>query len=182
MTNQHNESGPNISGNQYVYNINRSKIAHAKLKELFVLFEKEERENIRIQGIMDDLERLTEPATSAVKGVEQKLTEGGRINIIDYALETKEVYNKLLTKYTFFESAQKINVYLLALVKSYYMKFVYPHICNGTSDEMIDEIISEKIFHPILEALEGDTMGFTAEHIDGMIYFLTGNCHIKWTK
>ncbi|MCG8332312.1 MAG: hypothetical protein MI974_31790 [Chitinophagales bacterium] len=184
MTNQRNNLGDNIGRDQHntTYQINRSKMVHTRLKELFVLFEKEEKENATIQNIIADLERLTTPATSEVKGIEQKLTEGGRLSIIDYALETKEQYNMILTKYTFFESAQKINVYLLALVKSYYMRFVYPLVCNGADDIVINEIIVEKIVNPILESLEGDTMGFTAAHIDGMIYHLTGNCHMKWTK
>jgi hypothetical protein len=182
MTNQKNLNGDNVGGNKNTYYSNYPTANHSRLKELFKLLEEEQKENIQVQDIISDLERFTLPIVHEVKGLERKLEESGRFSIIEYALETKELYSKKLVLYTFFESAQKVNVYLLALVKSYYMRSIYPLVCDeNVSESHINDMILDKIINPILGSLEGDCMGFTAEHIDGMIYYLTGNCHIKWT-
>ena len=81
----------------------------------------------------------------------------------------------------FSEVAQKINVYLLAAVRSYYMLEIYPRICNNEDQMTINSLISEKIINPLIVELGDNLFDFTHEDILGMLYFLTGNCHIKWT-
>ena len=112
--------------------------------------------------------------------LEQKLINGKRETIIDYAMDCKDYYARKLYRYEFYESAQKINVYLLALVESYYHDSIFPLIKQGLSEPEIGKLVQDKIINPLLAELDGDTLGFSAKDIQGMLYLLTGNCHIKW--
>lgn len=155
---------------------------HNKLKELFRAFEYEKDNNIQFREFIDELEHFTTPKVETVIGLDAKLKNGNRDTIIDFAKDVKEMYTKKLFKYQFYQSAQKINVYLLGLTWQYFMTSVYPLVCNGVPDNVINDAIKNSIIDPLLEALDGDTLGFQPHDISGMIYFLTGNCHIKWTK
>lgn len=177
---QNNRSGDNIGGNKLVFQTTNSR--HAKLKELFKKYEYEKENNIQLQHIFSDLEHYMSSRDVEIIGLEEKMKRGGRENLIDYAMEVKEFYSKKLVRNQFYESAQKINVYLLALVKTYYMTNIYPQVCKGADEILINQLITDKITNPLLDALEGDTLGFNSEDIQGMLYYLTGNCHIRWNK
>ena len=96
------------------------------------------------------------------------------------AIELKEAYAKKLEKNKFFESAQRINVYLLGFARTQFIVNVYPAIRCGSSDEKVNMLMNQFVINPMLSMLEGDTYGFTPEDIYGILYFLTGNCFIKW--
>jgi hypothetical protein len=177
-----NIAGRDINDNRTFHFSSLSSAKHKKLKDLFEKFEHEKKNNIQLNEIIDDLLHYTTPKAEIVVGLEAKLRAANRDGQIEFAKEVKEKYAKKLTKYQFFMSAQKINVYLLGLVWTYFMQAVYPMICNGESEEKINSAINSLIIEPLLEALDGDTMEFNPPEIFGMIYFLTGNCHIKWVK
>jgi hypothetical protein len=47
------------------------------------------------------------------------------------------------------------------------------------------EILNEKVIQPILEILnkegaEDNYLNYNANDIFGMVYFLTGKCHLNW--
>jgi hypothetical protein len=73
-------------------------------------------------------------------------------------------------------------VHLLALVESYFENEIRPQISLGKTSEEIKTLIQQLIVIPLLLELEENLLGFNASDINGMLYFLTGNCHIKWTK
>jgi hypothetical protein len=59
-------------------------------------------------------------------------------------------------------------------------------IQNGCSELEISKAISVEIIAPIIKTIQdegcNDIMGLSSTDINGMIYFLTGQCHIKWNK
>ena len=174
-------AGGNIDKSQSTtFNYHSTGVRISKIKELFAKYEFEKKNNIQFKQIVGELEhyitpRLNEP----VIGIEGKLRAGNRTAYIEYALEVKELYAKKLTLHEMFESSQLVHVYLLALVKSNYMNHVYPLVLQGADDLAINNAIHHHILNPLLEQLDGDTLGFTSEDIIGMLYFLTGNCHLK---
>lgn len=185
-TNQENNTAKNLAArdvNDHSYTVNLAPLQkHNKLKELFKTFEYEKENNIQFREFIDELQHFTTPKIENVIGLEAKLKIANKENIIEFAKEVKEIYAKKLFKYQFFQSAQKINLYLLGLTWTYFMNSVYPLIYNGESEIVINDAVKNSIIDPLLEALDGDTLGFQPNDISGMIYFLTGNCHIKWTK
>lgn len=163
-----------------IYNFESIKVNHEKLKTLFDKIEEERKSNVTLNQFIEELERYTKPRTGTVKGLKEKFEESSRLNFLDYAMEAKETYSKFLLKNQFLKSAQEVNVYLLALVRSYYNNQIYPVILEGADQSVIGNLLVEKIVEPMLSHLKEDTLGFNAEHIDGMIYYLTGHCFLEW--
>jgi hypothetical protein len=58
---------------------------------------------------------------------------------------------------------------------------IYPRVCNNEDPVLINSLISEKVINPLIVELGDNLFDFTPDDVQGMLYFLTGNCHIKWT-
>lgn len=153
----------------------------SSLSKLFAKLEYAKNNNIKVKEIIDGLKHYTTSVSNEpVIGLEEKLKLGERINFIEYAIQAKEFYAKKLYRNEFYESEQEINVFLLALVESYFQDLILPLIKNGINDIDLKKAINENIINPLLMELEDDSLGFTAKDIQGMLYFLTGKCHLKW--
>lgn len=154
---------------------------------LSVLFEKlncEFENKEEISGLIDDLNRYI--ISRDVIGLEQKLTDGNREDLIEDALWLKEEYYKKLTKFQLYNSAQKIQACLLASILEKFTYKIRPLIRANSTDIEVSKAISNEIINPLMllieqEGIEDNLLGFSATDIEGMIYYLTGRCHIKWT-
>lgn len=165
------------------YHFERKTNNGTDIKKLYEKFQYEKDNNIVFKSFVEELERYTAPKKDEkVVGLEAKLEAGKRENFIEYAIEQKHYYSKKLYEYQFYESAQHINIYLLGLIRMYFMNHLYPLILKGEEIETVNLMLDEKIIQPLLIEIEGNTLGFNPEDIMGMVYFLTGNCHIKWSK
>lgn len=152
------------------------------LKELYRGFEEERRQNKQFDEVLYELDVFQRQKTNeTVIGLEAKLKAANKPDeLIEMAMELKETYAKKLEKNKFFESAQRINIYLLGYARTQFVTFVYPSIKDGSSDEKVNNLMNQYVIQPMLSMLDGDTYGFTPQDIHGILYFLTGNCFIKW--
>ena len=191
MENKNRQIKNTVGGDQAGGNIDKSSHYHfdrnaqngSNIKKLYEKFQHEKENNIVFKKIIEELERYTSPKKDEkIIGLEAKLEAGNRENFIEYAIEQKHYYAKKLYQHQFYESAQHINIYLLGLIRMYFMNHIYPLILNNENIETVNLILNEKVVQPLLGEIEGNTLGFTPEDIMGMVYFLTGNCHIKWSK
>lgn len=60
-----------------------------------------------------------------------------------------------------------------------------PLINKGASKDEIFMAVLEKVVNPVLDLIniEGendDVLNYTLEDVFGMVYYLTGKCHINW--
>lgn len=154
-----------------------------KLSSLFSKLKEKFENNQSITEISQDLIRYTNPRDTI--GLEAKLVQAGKENMIEeYSWLKQEFYKKLL-RYQYFEPAQEIFAYILAIVLERYRNHVRPKIQKGEPDDIILACISEHVVQPIVELIneEGceDIMGLSTTEVEGMFHYLTGNCHIKWT-
>lgn len=154
-----------------------------KLSALFDKLKMEFGNNNTVDTISDNLSRYSEPRD--IIGLEEKLIAGDRKHLLDDASWLKQEYYKKLTKFQFFEPAQEIHAFLLGVVLEKFRNFIYPMMRLGTfSDIEISKTISLEIVNPIIKSIQDegcdDVMGLSSTDIEGMIYFLTGHCHIKW--
>lgn len=188
LTNQRGNTikdGDLVGGNKTVNNtVNYTPEKKTKLSSLFDKLQQEFDQQKKVDGISEDLERYSIPRDTI--GLEQKLADGGRAHLIKDAAWLKQEYFKKLTRFQFFEPAQEIHAFLLGLVLQKFRYIIYPLINSGNSEEEISKAISEKVIDPIVQTIQdegcNDVMGLSSTDIDGMIYFLTGQCHIKWVK
>ncbi|OAV66753.1 hypothetical protein Barb4_02757 [Bacteroidales bacterium Barb4] len=187
MTTQeiHNNSGvqsqlntANVEGNVYF-------AAKTRLATRFEKLKQEVANDNRYNDIMEDLKYyLTK--LDGTKDMPTKLEDGGfSKNDIVQATRRKEKYAKKLERNKFFLSAQLIDNELFAKILMDFETYVEPLIINNaTKDNILKEVV-EKIVSPILDLInvEGENdeiLNYNADDIFGMIYYLTGQCHINW--
>lgn len=153
----------------------------AYLQDLYDKFQKEKQENEDLREFCEELDYFNSVIDEDIIGLEEKLKNGGREKIIHYAKEVKERFHKKLIKSSQYSLvAQDINVYLLTKVRRGFIMEIYSLICNNESEEKINTLITERIIRPVQNDLGINLFRYNEDDIMGMIFFLTGNCHIKW--
>ncbi|WP_417873509.1 ABC-three component system protein [Xanthomarina gelatinilytica] len=167
----------NVEGNIYFAKKTRFARRFEKLNQ-------EVKNDDRYEGTMESLKYYL----TKLDGVsaEAKLYDGGfNENEVISAIRRKERFAKRLQLNRFFESAQWIDSQLFAKIKMDFEAFILPLIDNGSSKSEILKEVVIKVVQPVLDLinLEGEddeVLNYNADDIFGMVYYLTGQCHINW--
>lgn len=154
---------------------------------LSATFERLEQEilNNTTQEVIDELLMYT-TKLDGTKGLEEKLQDGGFPKMfIQKAILQKEMYSKRATKYECYPAAQEIILSLFARIKNEFDIKIYPMISKGADVPSIMQDVHKQIVSPILQMIETNgandqSLYFNMDHIYGMIYYLTGMCHLNW--
>lgn len=125
--------------------------------------------------------RYLNPKSTVMKTLEEKLTEADRTELIEDALELKESTNKFITMYEASSSGQYILVHILSTIATKHKAYVIPAIKTGKPRDVIDSIIDTMVIGNALNILDGTGKSITSERMYGLMYYLAGHCHIKWT-
>ena len=154
------------------------------LHDLYEKFQKEMEADPGLKAICKELDYFnSQVQNDDIIGLENKLIAGAKPPmIIQYAKYTKEKFHKklmLTSQYSIV--AQDINVYILSKIHSRFIMEIYTLICNNESESKIQAVIAERIINPVKAELGLNLFKYDEDDIMGMIFFLTGNCHIKWT-
>lgn len=186
--NQNIENKDNKIQNQLNIADNTGSIYLTKKSRFSKRFEKLNNEvasNQRYEGIMEDFKYYI----TKLDGIDMptKLNDGGfGESEILVATRRKEKYAKKLEKNKFFESAQWIDSQLFAKIKMDFETYIEKPLINNcaTKDDILKAVV-EKVITPVLDLIniEGENdevLNYNAEDIFGMIYYLTGKCHINW--
>ena len=145
-------------------------------------FRKERQNDTRFNETVSILEHFARALSGEdTIGLEAKLRASGRESLLVFAQQTKELFTKKLIEHQFSESAQEIHAYLLAEVYTRFHNEVLPAIENGTTMETVSSLVQRRVIQPVQDLLGENVLGLFAIEINGMLYYLTGNCHIKWT-
>jgi len=127
------------------------------------------------------LMHYVDPSEDDVRGLEDKLKSALRdSNYIEDAKKYKELFAKRLIKRDLSPSAQKIFAYLLGKLKQSFRHKILPSIKNGLDQDIIEGMIFSNVIEPIYGELEENVLEITWDEFIGMLYFLTGNCHLRW--
>lgn len=141
--------------------------------------------NNTTQEVIDELLMYT-TKLDGTKGLEEKLQDGGfQKMFIQKAIIQKEMYAKRATKYECYPAAQEIILSLFARIKNEFDIRIYPMIITGVDIPLIMQEVHKQIVSPILQMIEmnganDQSLYFNMDHIYGMIYYLTGMCHLNW--
>lgn len=176
--------GPVAAGNIAIDNsqhlhVTTTSSGESYLGHLYRKLEKEMEANKCIEVTHELLADLTTTDEDEVVGLEKKLANGGMTYHLNYAKNAKERYAKLLYKYSMFESAQIIHAYLLSKVESGYQSSVLPHL-QATPPSQKLELMRKAVLEPLEAILGHNPLDLHPKHIDGMVFFLTGKCRLKW--
>lgn len=176
-----------IGGDVAAGNIDKSRryeFSGSKSSYMTILLQKfneEQKTDLQLTSFIEDLDYYYNKKKDDVIGLEEKLKAANRRKgFIEFAIEAKERYHRKLYRFQFSEAAQKINLHLLCLVISYFENEIHPLLENGEDEQVINSMITERLVNPLLNELGENYLGFTAHDINGMLHFLTGNCHINW--
>lgn len=148
-------------------------------------FYAEYKEECKEQRLTNDLiDELThyKNSKSEVRDLTQKLTEAGFDFLIDKAEELKEVIAKLIVKFQHYKSAQKAFTYLLSEVESIFNAEIKPRLSSVKSEEAVLKIFRDHLEGEIQDKLGSNVFEIYNRQINGMVYFLTGNCHLEWAN
>lgn len=132
---------------------------------------------------VDRLEFFTTQKTKIpVIGLEQKLKNGGREDLIEIAIERKDSFAKRLFKSQLTQRRQGVFIYILQKISFSFEDTVRPLMKKGVENEVIDGVILHGIVDAIYREVMAEDPTMDQSTISGMLYFLTGKCHLIWEK
>ena len=156
------------------------------LKELSVvelLLEKLQREIESNQQTRDMVEELrhfyTNKSHDGIDGLEAKLNHAGRTHEILDALVKKELFVKMLEKWSMYASAQEIWVQLLAKAVHEFSMQISPQLTTLAEVE-INNLISSKIVYPTVSECGAGVFRMNPGTAMGMFYWLAEQCFVRW--
>jgi hypothetical protein len=133
--------------------------------------------------IFDQLEHYCNVATDGdVRGLEDKLTAADRSDLIEQASRLKQFAAKTVMKWQTSGAAQSILLHILGKMHTEFLLHVTPAIQEGVPRQQVDALIGEKVIQPIELMLGDNDLGLSPADLLGLLFFLGGNCHIRWDK
>ena len=179
-----NSSGDVVGGDKIVIqDVNITSVLNPAtdyMIELIKRFKAESDSDEKINKIVENLNHYsTNLDEETVYDLEYKLNAGNRGFEYNRAVLLKERITKKIKLNENSEAAQEIYAYLLSQICSDFHLHIYPLLKTHTISQ-INLLIDEKVIKPAVFILGENVLKLLKEDINGMIYFLTGNCHIKW--
>jgi hypothetical protein len=150
------------------------------IEKLMAKLASEMREDVKVRAQIDELQHYyRQRASDGVVGLEAKLKAAGRSDELLDAYEKKELFVKLLNRFSLYASAQEIFAFMLARGESRFKTYVTPAVQNGQVG-LIDQLTIERIVEPLVAELGGGAFPVTDALIMGMIYWLAEQCFVRW--
>ena len=123
---------------------------------------------------------ITPKKTELKRNLAEKLNACGKAHLLDDALEAKERFAKQLKKTTFNPAVQEIYAYILGEIYTNFNHRIKPKIAGseqGVTEAAIGDL-ADRITRQLADAPPSLGIGMT--EVVGMLYYLTGNCHLNW--
>lgn len=132
--------------------------------------------------IADTLLHYCAGQSADVRGLEDKLTASGRTDLLTEAAELKQRAAKLIMRWQTSPVTQDIITHVLSKIHQAFMFHVRPVVEAGATRPEVDQLIAERVIDPTDRMLGDNDLGITMMDIAGLLFFLGGNCHIRWDK
>jgi len=98
---------------------------------------------------------------------------------VNLALRKKELFVRMLSKFSMFESAQEIFAYLLSKLENEFRTYVLPNLKNLSSAE-VDQIFDRYLITPCSTEIKSGVFCLNSAIAAGMVYWLAEQCYIRW--
>jgi len=175
-----NQQGAQAGGHIAGRDFNNFEAKKGVVEKLLIKLKQQYECDDQTQITMDELARYhTRRAADGIDGLEAKLKASGRFRYYDDAIEKKEMFAKLLQKWSMYSSAQQIFVHILARTENEFTQVIYGQIPERTPEE-INALVIDRIVNPIVEECGGELMSVNHNLVQGMVYWLAEQCFIKW--
>lgn len=153
---------------------------HPRQLDLLVeSYKKELESNECVYEILDELSHYSN-AKSEIRDLGVKLGDAGFDYLLEDGKALKELVSKLIVKNQNYRSAQKIIIYLLAEVESIFNCEIKPKLLDVRGECEVKALFRMHLEKEINDKLGENVLDVYHRQINGMVYFLTGNCHLEW--
>jgi len=170
--------GDAVAGDKHVYEAQLTPLQEA-IDRIVVAYDGEE----KLLGVIDELaEYITDRPDRKVIGLEAKLQLGDRNELFENARYLKNKFERKLAKQQVSPVAQRVYVQVLSSITNAFDHRVRPLIIDERDKAEIDAVIDEEVIQPVYRAITRFDDMATPQDISGMLYFLTGKCHLVWSK
>ncbi|MOA41785.1 hypothetical protein D3C78_1637840 [compost metagenome] len=102
--------------------------------------------------------------------------------MLEVAIERKDAFAKRLMKSQLNRRRQAIFLYILQKISFGFEESIRPLIKQGVPNDVIDGVILNGIVDTIYREVMAEDFTIDQYMISGMLYFLTGKCHLIWEK
>lgn len=178
VSQQHSSAGGDIVAGDKVTTYNVA--PKSKIEKLLTKLQEQYDGDHETQSIIDELARYhSRRASDGIYGLEGKLDAAGKSDCFTDAIEKKEMFAKLLQKWTMYSSAQSKFSHILAKAEIEFTQVIYPQIPEK-SEADINALVVERIVNPIVEECCDDLMAINHNVVQGMVYWLAEQCFIRW--
>lgn len=186
MTTQKDISaGKDVAGRDIIDNSKNTFINEAPKTQLGSLIEKLREQIDKDPDAAEFVESLLSwinpKNTALTRDLSEKLNACGKGHLVCDALEAKERFAKQLKKTTFNPAIQEIYACILGEVYTNFNHRIKPKIASAKEPGSIENAIADladTITSKISNAPSSLGVGMT--EVVGMLYYLTGNCHLEW--
>jgi len=172
-----------VGGNKTENNFNI--ISSSSIEELSLLYAKIKENGVGTPSggtFCEQLEHYLAVKTEGdVRGLATKLRESNRADQLDLALQLKERAAKALMRHQTSKTAQRIYTIVLDELHTSFMLTVTPAIQDDAGRREVDMCI-QQVLQTTKSMLGENVLEITVKDLLGLLYFLGGNCHIRWDK
>lgn len=153
-----------------------------RLRELVEAHEKEIQKDEQYREFSSQLNNFLERKVEGkLRDLGQKLTDGNRDFLLDYAMDVKERVSKKIMRFSHYKSAQELYTYIITNIRATFLHEISPRIKSGDfKSYQISDLVEEKIIQPVLDSVHGCSLNIDKDELYGLLYILTGNCYIEW--
>jgi protein SERAC1 len=130
--------------------------------------------------ILTDYEIFTTVAPDDRRTLAEKLIAGDRAIEIADAERKKDRFAKTLRRNASQASSVMRYTRIMAEVESRFKRHVRPLIVQNKDEGTVNAAVQAQVINPIFEAQAKETDDVTTAVIDCALYYLTGNCHVRW--
>lgn len=167
------------------FTVNNTAANSARFEELHLLYEKlKQKSGGEDSGgsFCQKLEHFMSAKTNGdIRGLEEKLKAGNRLDQLNYALDLKERATKAIMRQQASRTAQRIYTILLDELHTKFCLAIAPLIQEDASRVSVDQQILV-ILEEIQSSLGENLLEVDASDLLAFLFFLGGNCHIRWDK
>jgi hypothetical protein len=116
-----------------------------------------------------------------IRDLSEKLIDGNRDYLIENAIHSKERVTRKIQKYILYRSAQDIYTYLLTNIRTAFKHTIEGKIkSHDFKNYEIDTLVKNELIDPFFITVQGSSLCIDIDELYGILYLLTGNCHIDW--
>lgn len=116
-----------------------------------------------------------------IYGLEAKLNDGKRKDLLEDAEFLEHKFSRMVAAGQFSKTEEIIYYHCLSTINSAFSTYIKPQFELNADNQIIDRLLYEKIVVPIHKEISTVTITISQDIIRGMIFFLTGKCHLKWS-